>query len=402
MADRVVLVSNGPGELQTWVRPVLAELKKQAPELETVISLIPCQFASGNETAIARTFGADFVTSPAEAMKALAGGGQHGPLAGRARAVIGLGGNTRIALGLGRRLAAPVYRYSFVPYWHRALSKLYVHDEKARKKARLLGAPADRLANIGNLVADAVHGSEPAPRTGNPQILLMSGSRDRYVRAVLPLMLATLDLVMESHPGLVVTWPVSRLLSVSALEEAIAASHKEVIGGYGGERVGDEIVTPRGLRIRMVPEEERYSWMKAADIALTIPGTNTLELGLAGTPALVILPMNKPEIIALEGPGHWLSMIPVIGTSLKRQAVRLFVNHLDYPVSLPNQFSGETLMTEVKGILTPERVASLLNQELAEPEKLKRRGARLLETMPQPGAARQLVAEVLAAATFGT
>ncbi len=399
MPGKIVLVSNGPGELQTWVKPVLKEVKRQAPELETVISLIPCQFASGNETGIARTFGADHVTSPAEAMRALAGGGQGGPLSGTAKAVIGLGGNTRLALGLGRKLQAPVYRYSFVPYWHRALSKLYVHDESARRKARLLGAPASRLDNIGNLVADAVAGSEPAARTGSPQILLMSGSRDRYVRAVLPLLLAALDMAAQELKDMVVTWPVSRLLSEEALADAIAATGREVIGGYGGVREGDVIVLRGGLRVRLVREEERYSYMKAADLALTIPGTNTLELGLAGTPALVILPMNRPEIIALEGPGHWLSLLPVVGTPLKRQAVRLFVNHLNYPVSLPNQFTGENLMTEVKGILSAEQVAELLLNELSDPEALRARGERLLATMPQPGAAERLVREVLAAGT---
>ena len=57
MADDLVLVSNGPGELYTWVRPVLAELRRQAPERRVSISLIPCQFASGHETKIAETFG---------------------------------------------------------------------------------------------------------------------------------------------------------------------------------------------------------------------------------------------------------------------------------------------------------------------------------------------------------
>ncbi len=392
---KVVLVSNGPGELQTWVKPVLAEIRRQAPDAETVISLIPCQFASGNETKIARDFGADHVTSPAEAVKAMAGAGE-GPLSGTASAVIGLGGNTRMAVRLARRLQAPVYRYSFIPYWHPGLSRLYVHDDSALRKARLLGAPAGRLANIGNLVADALADSEPALFSGSPKLLLMVGSRDRYTRAVLPLMLAALDLVAEALPGLAVTWPVSRLLSDEAVADAIAATGPEVIGGYGGVRDGDTIVTPGGLRITMAAESERYSWMKAADAALTIPGTNTLELGIAGTPAVVILPLNRPEIIALEGPGHWLSLLPVIGTPLKRRAVKTFVERLNYPVSLPNQFSGERLMTEVKGIVTPEQVASELLALLADKAELERRSARLLETMPRPGAAARLVSEVLA------
>ena len=401
MAEKVILVSNGPGELQTWVRPVLTELQRQAPEVETVISLIPCQFASGNETRIAATFGADHVTSPAEAMRVLAGTSRDGPLSGTAGAVIGLGGNTRLAVGLARKLEAPVYRYSFVPYWHRALRKLYVHDQSALRKARLLGAPAARLEVIGNLVADALAGTEAAAVSGGPNLVLLAGSRERYTKAVLPLMVAALDLVAAEHPGLQVTWPVSRLLSDEAVAEAIAATGPEVVGGYGSVREGDELVTAAGLRIRLVPDTDRYAWMKAADLALTIPGTNTLELGIAGTPAVVILPLNKPEIIALEGPGHWLSLIPVIGTPLKRRAVRAFVERLNYPVSLPNQFSGENLMTEVKGMLTPESVAREVLAALADRQELERRSARLLETMPAPGAADRLVSQVLAGMRAG-
>ncbi len=397
MKDRFVLVSNGPGELQTWVRPVLAELQRQAPDAETVISLIPCQFASGSETRIAKGFGASAVTAPAEAVRAMAGGaGPDSALSGKASAVIGLGGNTRMAIRLANRLQAPVYRYSFVPYWHPRLTKLYVHDETAMRKARLLGAPRSRLENIGNLVADAVGETTPVASRGRPHLLLMSGSRDRYVRAVLPLMLAALDQVAEVHGGLQVSWPVSRLVSEEALATGISASGPEVIGGHGGTREGDTIITPGGLRIDLVDETDRYAYMKAADIALTIPGTNTLELGIAGTPAVVILPLNRPEIIPLEGPGNWLSLLPVIGTPLKRRAVKLFVERFRYPVSLPNQFAGEELMTELKGIITPEEVSATLLRLLADETRLMETGERLLATMPKPGAAKRLVSEVLA------
>jgi len=392
--DKIVLVSNGPGELQTWVRPVLAELQRQAPGLETVISLIPCQFASGNEARIARSFGADAVTSPAESVRAMAGTGD-GPLSGRAAAIIGLGGNTRLALRLGRRLQAPVYRYSFVPYWHPRLRRLFVHAPSAERKARLLGAPAARLENIGNLVADAVEDTEPARMAGSPRLLLMAGSRDRYFKAVMPLMLEALDLVHREHPELTVAWPASSLLSDEALATGLDGTGREALAAGSARREGDFAVTEGGLRIRLVPEAERYAWMKAADAALTIPGTNTLELGIAGTPGVVLLPLNRPEIIALEGPGHWLSLLPVIGTPLKRQAVKLFVERLSYPVSLPNQFTGEELMTELKGELTPRAVADALLATFRDTAGLEERRRRLLAEMPRPGAAARLVSTVL-------
>jgi lipid-A-disaccharide synthase len=397
VSGTVILVTNGPGELQTWVRPVLHELQRVQPDLRSVISLIPCQFASGGETQLAATFGASAVTSPQDTVRFLAGGATPAALHGERGVVVSMGGNTAMAVRLGRKLGFPTYRYSFIPYWHRGLKKLFVHSDAARQKARLLNAPAARVENIGNLVADAMQLARPAAADGKPQILIMAGSRERYTRAVLPLLLEVVDNVFRQHPGARFSWPVSRLLGEDAVAQAIAATGDEMIGGIAGECRGNMIHLPSGARIEMIGEDERYAAMLASDLALTIPGTNTLELGIAGVPAVVILPLNKPEIIPLEGPGHWLSLIPFIGTPLKRHAVRLFVQRMNYPVSLPNLFSGETLMTEIRGILSAGQVTGAVLAELADSAKLASTRARLLETMPKPGAARKLVQELLLA-----
>jgi lipid A disaccharide synthetase len=152
------------------------------------------------------------------------------------------------------------------------------------------------------------------------------------------------------------------------------------------------------VTIEMVPEEARHAHMRAATTAVTIPGTNTLELGIAGVPSVVMLPLNRPEIIPLEGPGHWLSLLPFVGTALKRHAVRLFVERLRYPVSLPNQFSGETLMTEIKGIVDPEGVARSVAALVDDARERERRSERLRATMPAAGAAERLVRRVYAEA----
>ena len=145
----------------------------------------------------------------------------------------------------------------------------------------------------------------------------------------------------------------------------------------------------------LVPDTERHAHMQAADLAVTIPGTNTLELGIAGVPSVVMLPMNKPEVIPLEGIGHWLGLIPVIGTPLKRYAVKLFVEGLNIPVSLPNRFSGENLMIEVKGKVSVAQIASEVIGLLENRAELSRRRERLLETMPKAGAADRLVRAIM-------
>jgi hypothetical protein len=70
------------------------------------------------------------------------------------------------------------------------------------------------------------------------------------------------------------------------------------------------------------------------------------------------------------------------------------VEGLKVPVSLPNRFSGEDLMLEVKGKVSVEGIGNEVLKLLQSPD-LKQRRARLLETMPQPGAAERLVKSVL-------
>lgn len=140
-----VLVTNGPGELYTWTQPVLRALRTSYPQLKITISLVPDQFTSGNEAAIASTFGADAVTTAKDFVSFMAMGKRPLGLGDAQGFVISLGGNTRMALQLANKLGYPTYRYSFEPYWNRKLRKLFVHSEAAYKRARLLGAPKERL-----------------------------------------------------------------------------------------------------------------------------------------------------------------------------------------------------------------------------------------------------------------
>jgi hypothetical protein len=395
-AGSVVLVSNGPGELHTWVRPVLVELRRKAPGLRVVVSLIPCQFASGAESEAARAFRPDAITTPRQYLSVAAGGRLPAELDDEVQAVVSLGGSVGMAVRLAQRLGSKAYRYSFVPYWHRNLETLFLHDRRAYRKARLLGAPAARLEVVGNLVADAVSGAAAVAARGDPHILLLAGSRDGFAVHLIPFMIALADRLKAEFPRARFVWPVSRLLAAETVSAGINGALKATLGGIAGRREGDTVFTPSGARIELVAEEERYAHMASADLAVTIPGTNTLELGIAGVPSLVVLPLNRPEVIPLEGPGHWLSLLPLVGTPLKRRAVRLFVERLAYPVSLPNQLSGENLMLEVRGRIDPAGIAERVGELLRDPGELARRRARLLATMPRPGAAAALVDRVLA------
>lgn len=400
---QVVLVSNGPGELYTWVRPVLDELRASLPDARVSISLVPCQFAGGNEASIAETFRPDALTTPAQYLRAAASGSAPRELkdaSAGAGAVIGLGGSAALTVALGRRLGFPSFRYSFEPHWQAGLELLMVPDAGIETRAVRRGASRERVRVVGNLVADAVEASEPAPAKGDPHVLLFAGSRDAFAVHLIPFMIALVDRLGAALPGARFVWPVSRLLRPETVRAGVAGEHAATLHGAAGTLEDGAVLTRGGARLELVDEDERYAHMRAADLAITIPGTNTLELGVAGVPAIVLLPMNRPELIPLEGAGHWLGLVPLVGRYLKRYAVKLFVEGLSVPVSLPNRMSGEDLMVEVNGRIDPDGVARRAMELLADRDDLVRRKQRLLETMPRPGAAAALVATVAAHAGF--
>ena len=413
LSGEILLVSNGPGELYTWVYPLLRVLRRDYPAWTPRICLIPCQFASGSESTVAQHMLAELapellqpsqasVHSPAQVLRFLTTGyGLAGvrPARGPRRgAVLSLGGGVSFALQLAARLGYPCYRYSFQAMQHRKLRKLYVPHRSVWRRARLLGMPAARLEQVGNLVADALHLPQDSVATGKPHVLLMFGSRKQFARPIIPLMIALADGIGQAFPEARFVAPLSRLLDAQTLAAGFSGEERAVLGGMAASHhhsaAGDYLQTPAGVRIDLVPETARYAHMRQADMALTIPGTNTLELGIAAVPSVVLLPLNQPELIPLDGPGHWLSLLPGIGTMLKRYAVRLAAPHL--PVSLPNHFSKRDLMVELKGELQLEHILARTLQLLRDPAELQQRRQGLLETMPQPGAAARLLASLMA------
>ena len=399
----VVLTSNGPGELYTWARPVLEAWRRAEPDARVSIALVPCQFASGAEADVARGFGPDHVTSAAQFTAAAAlGRAPAGLRGGPGALVLSLGGGGAYAVALARKLRVPAFRYAFTPDLTRGFDRLFVSDDRILRRPRrwqALSAARTRRSDsrvevVGNLVADAVRSEDPVERPGRPHVLLLAGSRDAFARHLIPFVLAVADRLAPRYPDARFVWPVPGSLGEATVRDGIAGVERATLGGIAARREGDVVWTPAGARVEVVAENERYAHMRSADVALTIPGTNTLELGIAGVPTVVILPLNRPEIIPLEGPGHWLSLLPLIGVPLKRRAVRLFVEGLKIPVSLPNRFSGEPLMDEITGRIEPGAVAERLAELLDDPEERARRRARLVATMPAPGAADRLVARL--------
>ncbi len=387
MNAELILLVNGPGELFTWVRPLLRELRLLEPQARIVLGLLPCPFATGYERGIAETLPIDELTNVAENLEFIAGGRKPKAYRGSSGLVIGLGGDVAFPGRIGSRLGYPAWRYSFEPYWNDSLEKLFVHDETTLQKA--LKTPKAKVENIGNLVADTLALEPEQSRTQN-EVLIVPGSRGFQVTHLLSYFAAA----AEKIPNAVFHVARSSLIDDATWQIALSAEKTQDFGGVKLRLEQQYAITPHGTRLEIHSENERYGLMKRCAVAMTSPGTNTLELGIAGIPSVVCAPLQKMELIPIENPLRYLEHIPIIGKSIKRKLVEAYLSRFKY-LSLPNMLTDQAIQPELRGTVTVQQIADTVNKLLSSEPQRQAIQVKLEALMPKAGAARILATKIL-------
>lgn len=407
-----VLTANSPGEVSTWLAPVVRVLREEAPAARISVFLVPCAFATGAEAAVVAGMpGVDRVFSPAQywrhalALRAARGFARRG-------AVLFLGGDPVHAVWLGRRLGLPVFAYlERGTRFGRSFQRIFVPDGRARERVLRRGAEAERVEVVGDLMVDAVRPRRDADGVRallgldarRPVVAVFPGRRRYELRQALPFLLRAAEILWEDQrdlqfvlglapfvsPGAVDGQPVSALdgtpVSLEPLEEPPGQRWRAV--------TGRGLVVPA---LRGAP----YDVMQVADLALTIPGSNTAEMAAMGVPMVVALPLNLAETIPLPGLAHYLERVPVVGRRWKRALV--LRRHQRTPfVALPNRKAGQLIVPEVRGILRPEDVALEAARLLRDAQARESMGAALRAAMGPPGAAHRIAAQLLHAVSPG-
>ncbi|HEY9857656.1 MAG TPA: hypothetical protein V6D05_18060, partial [Stenomitos sp.] len=263
-----------------------------------------------------------------------------------------------------------------------------------------------KLALVGNLMVDAVRPSydpnEVRARlelsSEAPVVGLLPGSKPFKVKYITPLLLKAAELLWEEDPSIQFVLHQSPFTPLSQIAETLKDERLHgVTGGCGGRLVSIKdqtyIFTPNGAQIRILGPEHHYQGMSVADMALTVPGTNTAELAILGVPMLVLLPLNKPEEIPLDGLAGQIGGLPLIGKPLKRMVVNALAKRLKL-IALPNQRAGSEITPELKGVITPHDVFAACKSLLGDAERRRQIRLDLYQAMGYPGAAAAVVSIV--------
>jgi hypothetical protein len=368
----LLLVSNGPGEVAGWALPLARALGRLAPTARLELALAPCQYATGREAEVAGRSGLfQRVYPPADVVRLALAGTRI-----RSRCVVHVGGDLWYAARLGRHAGCPAVAYverDLVVRRHRAFAWIATSTESLAQDLVRRGVPADKVEAVGDLRVDAVEPLQGQDGQGGRALLLLPGSRPAIFRDLAPLMLEVGERVRAQQPGLEVALAPSPFLPEGLVEEAVRGRHVSVAW------------TP----------EQRRELLSRTVLALTLPGTSNVELGLLGVPMLVWLPLYDLSRVPLEGAVEWLGRVPGLGRVLKRSAVRRGLARLRY-TSPVNAAVGFALVEEEVSPAPPAAVASRVVRLLQDEAGLRRMREQLRRHFHRPrGAAERLARRVL-------
>lgn len=405
MDFNVIITSNGPGELSTWVTPVVERIRTSLPQARIIIALVPCPHSSGHESKVSHQIYGATVLLPQETLRYLATGKLPGHVVlAREGLVLHLGGDQFFSVALGWRTRFPVTVYTEDQvHWVSAVSRYLLRDETLYQKLLRKGVPPNKMQIVGDLMADAVRPSLSSQEvrqklnlsTQAPVISLLPGSKPLKVLYSTSFMLRIADEISHLCPDVQFILPQSAFTPLAQLRQAVQdEQYLRVLDGVPGkivhDRAGTYLVTPQGTKVQIVPPNWHYNALQISDVSITLPGTNTAELAAMGIPMVVMLPLNKPEVIPLDGLLGLLTRLPLVGKPLRAWLLQALLKRLRF-VALPNQKAQRELVPELIGKVMPQQVATTAFRLLTDPLLRRETGLALKRLMKQENAAMQLV-----------
>lgn len=402
----LALTCNGPGEFAGWARPLLHALYERDPALEAHLFFVPDDYATGREPDVARELFPRLRAYRPREFLAFAFGRGPADAPKQADRVQYLGGDLMHAVRLHKRLGGVASSYRFSrPSYKETFARVFAVDEANRAQLERWKVPPERIEIVGNLAIDGalmeaqdvfVHGREEDVALARDGVIVLPGSRRHEIANMVPMFLHAAVHLRRREPRLPIAFGISPFTTEDELERALAAGGDPLVYGSRGrlERDGALIYlrAESGERFPLLRNTMRAA--VSARMALTIPGTKVIELAALGIPSLVCLPFNRPELVVINGPLQYIDRLPFIGRPLKRTAALAVASRFRF-FAQPNIDAGEEMLPELRGALTPGRIAAVLAERVADAAWCERTGAALRELYAHHAGAASRMAERL-------
>lgn len=407
----ILILSNGPGEITTWVRPVVKALRQQLGEnrQQVRISLVlsPCPNASGREAAIAQTYvEIDRIQSADRFFPFLLWGQTADHWDWREKGVtLFLGGDQIFTVIIGRRLGYCTVVYGeWETRWHQWIDGFGVMKPELIERAK--PKYAHKFTVVGDLMAD-IGGDDLSDRlseelAGREIVGILPGSKGAKLSQGLPLGLAIAYHIHGDRPQTRFVIPVAPTLSLLTLAKFADPAQNPLIkqfGNFSADLIQDQGQPflqlkkdgqPTLVRVELHQESPAHHLLAQCRLCFTTVGANTAELGALAVPMIVLLPTQQLDAMrSWDGIPGLLANLPGVGTLFARLINSWFLRKTRL-LAWPNIWAGEAIVPELVGHLAPDELAEMAIDWLDHPEKLAHIQTQLRQVRGDRGAAQKL------------
>ena len=412
MTVDILILSNGPGELATWVRPVVQALREQlgnATEARISVVLSPCPHATGKEAQIASSYPEiDRVQAPEDFLPFLLSGKTAANWDWHEKGVVlFLGGDQFFTVVIGKRLKYRTVIYAeWDARWYRWIDKFAamkpeVFDKIPEKYAHKFTVVGDLIAEVARFQAlpgNADPEALPRPTPPKELIGLLPGSKAAKLALGVPLCLSIAQSIHRIRPETRFVIPVAPTIDVQTLARFADPAQNPCLHLFANSAAELHVTespflqTANGLQIELWTETPAYDLLSKCSLCLTTVGANTAELGSLAVPMIVLLPTQQLDAMkAWDGLPGLLANLPLVG-SVFATAINWLIWQFGKRklYAWPNIWAQEEIVPELMGKLEPEVVAKLAIDYLSHPEKLAQMGDRLRSVRGESGAAHKI------------
>jgi lipid-A-disaccharide synthase len=371
----LLILSNAPGEISTWVYPVWAELQRQNLRVRVSVILSPCPHANGTEAEIISSWGVDRVLAPTNFWRFLLWGKTPNWDWHERGAVLFLGGDQLYPVLIGKRLNYKILIYAeWTARWLRFIDFVLARNPSVKVPHRFQA----KLQVIGDLMLcrSSAHGNELPISFAHdrPLVVLMPGSKHNKLILGVPLFLGTANELSLANPHLQFAIPLAPTITA---EKLITYAPE---GFYLRDDRQDQIVMPSGQVVHLYSPFPAQDLLAQAVLCLTTVGANTAELASLGVPMLVVLPTGKSQIatpVAWDGILGLINSNPWVSRLINEYMVKQ-IRKRGQKLAWPNIWAGEEIVPELWGDLTPISLARETLSYLERPAELAKMHDRLL------------------------
>ncbi len=403
----IVILSNGPGELTTWVRPVVKTIREllgeEREKIRISVILSPCPNGTGKEAAIAGSFPqVDRVLEEKDFFSFLLFGKTPEHWEWRKQGIVlFLGGDQFYTVVISKRL-----KYKSVIYAEWEARWWQFIDHFALMQSTLINNIPSQYKNKCTVVGDLMQNTSEnlAIKENNTEeiIGLLPGSKAGKLAQGVPFFLAIASYINKKRPPTKFIIPVAPTLDIETLGKFADLSYNpviKIINGITGKIVINEekayLETETGLKVELVREYPVYDKLSECKICLTTIGANTAELGSLAIPMIVVIPTQQLDAMrAWDGLPGLLANLPGVG-GIFAKIINSIVLKQGKLFAWPNIWAKREIVPELVGNLQVEEVGDLIIDYLTHPEKLKEMSENLRNVRGESGAAMK-IAQIIA------